>query len=121
MLRLIDRRYSPLARTVAALGAILVLVLSILAASPGLHERLHGLDASRAASTAVPLAPGADQEDGCVVTLFTQGLVLALAFFLLVLCARTRLPRALSSLDRVVPEAPRYLRLPTQAPPVGTS
>ena len=121
MLRRIDRRYSPLARAIAALGMVLVLALSVLAVSPELHERLHGKDPSRAASDAAPASPSADQEDGCVVTLFIQGVVLPVALFLLVLCARTRLPGALGARDRVPPEAPRYLRLPTQAPPAGAS
>ena len=119
MLRRIDRRYPSLARALAALGVILVLILSVLAASPDLHERVHGLDPARPPSSpAVPSGQVADQEDGCIVALFSQGVVLPLALFLLVLFARTRFPRAFRARDRVVPGTPRYLRLPTQAPPV---
>ena len=119
MIRRMDRRYRPLARAVAALGVILVLILSVLAASPDLHERVHGLDPARAPSShAVPSGQVADQEDGCVVTLFSQGVVLPLALFLFVLFARTRFPRAFRARERIVPGAPRYLRLPTQAPPI---
>jgi hypothetical protein len=123
MLCRIDRRYHPLARAVSALGVILVLILSVLAASPDLHERVHGLDPAHASSSshAVPSGQVADQEDGCIVTLFSQGVVLPLALFLLVLCARTRFQRAFGAPERVVPDAPRYLRLPTQAPPVWAS
>src|ERR1700689_188128 len=115
-----QRRNSLLARAVAALAAALVLVLTVLAASPELHERLHALGA--AASTASHPSGGAnaaEDEDGCVVTLFAQGLVLPLALLVLAACLRTlRLPD-FDQLDRVTLAAPRYLRLPTQAPPLG--
>ncbi len=113
-----ERRNSLLARAVAAMAAALVLVLTVLAASPELHERLHALGAA-AATTSHPSggATAADDEDGCVVTLFAQGLVLPLGLLVLAVCLRTlRLP-AFGLLDRVALASPRYLRLPTQAPP----
>jgi hypothetical protein len=120
MLRRFDRRFLPLTRAVAALGAVLVLVLSILAASPDLHERLHGMGgAPTPANHPSPTGQTSDQEDGCIVTLFAQGIVVPLAFFFLALCAWTQPVRAFAAPDRIVPEAPRYLRLPTQAPPLG--
>jgi hypothetical protein len=110
-------------RAAASLAVALVLVLTVLASSPELHERLHGH---------VPVAPGhagghtaggpaGDDEDGCVVTLFAQGLVLPLALVVLALSGQAlRLP-GIDPFDRVIPVAPRYLRLPTQAPPAGLS
>jgi hypothetical protein len=115
-----------LTRTVASFSAALVLVLAVLAASPELHERIHGHGpgAEKPAQHEGDHSAGgqpADDEDGCVVTLFSQGVVLALALLVLAISGRTlRLP-ALDPFDREVPAAPRYLRLPTQAPPVGLS
>jgi len=113
-----------LTRTVASLAVALVLVLTVLAASPGLHERLHGLAAARTAHQGgAPSGSGqaAEDEDGCVVTLFAQGLVLPLA--LLVLASAGQAPRLpdFDLIGRVMPEAPRYLLLPSQAPPAGLS
>ena len=109
-------------RTVAALAAALVVVLSVLAASPELHERLHGQGpAHPAASHPSGGAQATEDEDGCVVTLFAQGLVLPLALLLLAVCAWTLGLGGFDLVDRVVPAAPRYLRLPTQAPPLGLS
>jgi len=108
-----------LARLVAALAACLLVTLTVLAASPELHERLHGHSVARAVPAGAHPSgqAGADDEDGCIVTLFSQGAVLpvALAVFAaapLVIRARHFAPR-----DRVAPEFPRYLRLPTQGPP----
>jgi hypothetical protein len=117
-----QRHPALLTRAVASLAISLVLALTILAASPELHERLHGH--APPAAGAAHHAPGAsdggragDDEDGCVVTLFAQGLVLPVALLVLALAGRTlRLPD-FSLADRVFPAAPRYLRLPSQAPP----
>lgn len=117
---------SSLARMVASLAIALVLVLTLLAASPELHERLHGSVPGLAGTAQHGHGhPGegqpADDEDGCVVTLFAQGLVLPLALLVLVVAGRAlRLPESDPG-DRVAPAAPRYLRLPAQAPPVGLS
>jgi hypothetical protein len=110
------------ARAVAALAAALVLVLTILAASPELHERLHALGAAASATShPSPGANAAEDEDGCVVTLFAQGLVLPLALLALAVVLRAlRLP-GFDLLDRVAVASPRYLRLPTQGPPLGLS
>jgi hypothetical protein len=115
-----------LSRAAASLAVALVLALTVLAASPDLHERLHGNGPGVAGTSHHDAGRSdggraADDEDGCVVTLFAQGIVLALALLVLALAGRTlRLP-AFGPGDRVSPAAPRYLRLPTQAPPVGLS
>jgi len=115
-----------LKRTVASLAVALVLVLTILAASPELHERLHGHgpDAAGVAhQDGVPSPRGqpADDEDGCVVTLFAQGLVLPLALLVLAFSGQTLRRFVFDIFDRVIPAEPRFLLLPSQAPPVGLS
>jgi hypothetical protein len=115
-----------LTRSVASLGVALVLVLTVLAASPELHERLHGHGpvAAQPAQHDGGHSPGgqpADDEDGCVVTLFAQGVVLALALYALAFAGRTLRLLDLDPRDHEIPAAPRYLRLPTQAPPAGLS
>jgi hypothetical protein len=107
----------------AALAIALVLALTVLAASPELHERLHGHHADAAGvahQDGVPASgPKADHDDGCVVTLFAQGVVLALALVALAFTGQTLRSASLALFDRVIPEAPRYLHLPTQAPPLA--
>jgi hypothetical protein len=116
-------RHSPLERIIASLGITLVLALTVLAASPELHERLHGheLGATSAArhdaGHPIPVQP-VDDEDGCVVTLFAQGLVLTLALLALAFTGQTLRLLDFTFADSAAPEAPRYLRLPTQAPPL---
>lgn len=111
-----------LTRATASLAVALVLVLTVLGASPELHERLHGHGPAAPGTAHHDEAPSGDgqaagDEDGCVVTLFAQGLVLALA--LLVLATAVRMLRLVGTdlRDRIIPAAPRYLRLPSQAPP----
>ena len=110
-----------LARTTALLAIGLVLALTVFAASPELHERLHGHEPGSASGGpgegGVP--GGAHGDDGCIVTLFSQGVVLALS---LVALAVTRLGLRLADtarFDRIVPGTPRYLHLPPQAPHLG--
>jgi len=126
MMRMETGRPSLSTRAVAALAAALVLALAVLAASPELHERLHGHGPAAAGAAHRDGAPSgarqaADDEDGCVVTLFAQGVVLALAVAVTALWAQAPRSPILLPSDRVIPAAPRYLRLPSQAPPVGMS
>jgi hypothetical protein len=100
----------------ASLGILLVLALAVLASSPDLHERLHS---HPAAAHQLP-APGHGAnagDDGCVVTLFAQGIVAALMFFLVVFSGDVVRPDVLPAPAMIPPGAPPYLRLPTQAPP----
>jgi hypothetical protein len=117
---------SLLTRILAALAIALVLVLTILAASPELHERLHGLGPGSAATahhdgSSSGGSRAADDEDGCVVTLFAQGLVLPVALLAFAFTGRTLRLISFDLCERVIPPAPRYLRLPSQAPPGGLS
>jgi hypothetical protein len=110
---------SPLARITALVAIGLVLVLTVLAASPDLHERLHARDhaASSQATPAGNTAP--DDDSGCVVTLFAQGLLLALCLFALAHTGQRLRLADLAVVDRVPPESPAYRFLPTQAPPLS--
>jgi hypothetical protein len=112
---------STFSRAVASLAVALVLVLTILAASPDLHERLHGNGPGAPGTAHHDGGQAANDEDGCVVTLFAQGIVLALALHVLAQAGRTLRRPAFGPGDQVIPAAPRYLRLPAQAPPVGLS
>jgi hypothetical protein len=120
MFRRTQNRPSSLACATASLAVVLVLVLTVLAASPDLHERLHG-HATAAQHDGGPAGRQQfpDNDEGCVVTLYAQGIVLALAIVALALMGRVLRPAGYARFERVIPEAPRYLRLPTQAPPVG--
>lgn len=112
-----------LSRAAALLAVGLVLALSVFAASPELHGRLHGHDAGAlgGAHGDPGKAGHSEDDDGCVVTLFSQGLVLALAVVALAFLGRTPGFEDFDVLDRVVPDTPRYLHLPPQAPPLGLS
>ncbi len=120
MFRLGYERPSAIARIAAALGVALVLALTVFAASPELHGWLHGHDAG-AQATAHGNGSGQvpDDDEGCAVTLFAQGLLLPLALLALAFTGQTL--RLLDSAlgGRVGPESPRYLRLPSQAPPLA--
>jgi hypothetical protein len=116
----LDTRPTLLARAVAALAAGLLMALTVLAASPELHERLHGHGVATAAHQGAGHPRGqaaADDEDGCIVTLFSQGAVLPVALLALVAASLALRSHDLASLDRIAPESPRYLRLPAQGPP----
>jgi hypothetical protein len=107
-------RPTPLARLTACLAVALVLVLGVLSSSPELHERLHGHPAALAGTGH---DDSQDSEVGCVVTLFTQGLVLALSVFALLLLGRTQVGAQRAPSRVFVPEEPDYRLLPTQGPP----
>jgi hypothetical protein len=112
----IARRRLPFAdhlQRLFAVGSVaLVLLLTVLAASPAAHEWIHG-HAEGAAQTA-----GAD-EDGCVVTLFAHGAFSAVVFAaLLIVCF---FPIAVVPGSRETPgrSVPRYWLPPLCGPPRG--
>ncbi|MGD0539871.1 MAG: hypothetical protein ABSC03_19755 [Verrucomicrobiota bacterium] len=98
-------RASPpfLHRLLAAGGVALVLLLSVLAASPGLHAWLH----SNAGET--------DHE--CVITLYQHGVVAAAAEVVLVVVARVLLARVPQAPAELRLSPPRYWLYPGRAPP----
>jgi hypothetical protein len=117
------RQASFLTQATASFAAVLVLVLTVLAASPDLHERLHGHGPQSAGAThhsgARPTQGLPDDDDGCVVTLFAQGVVLPLAILALAFAGRVlRLVETFTD-DRFAAVAPSFLLLPSQAPPLG--
>lgn len=109
-----------IARATASLAIGLVLALTVFAASPELHERLHGHHADAAGAVHHGAGVKADEsDDGCIVTLFAQGVVVALLLASLSFTGQKVRLSDVAHLDRVIPDAPRYLRLPTQAPPLS--
>ncbi|HEY5228311.1 MAG TPA: hypothetical protein VIJ19_07195 [Opitutaceae bacterium] len=116
-----DRKPSLLARSTAVAGILLVLALTVLASSPDLHERLHARDAATPATSHHAGATALDDDDGCVVTLFAQGIILALALFALAFTGQVLRLADFTVFDRISPESPSYLLQPTQAPPLGLS
>ena len=85
---------------------LLVLALTVLAASPHLHARLHADDAAHS-----------PDEQGCVVTLFAQGVEPLLAAAFLIFAPLLRVIAAPPSAREVFLVAPRFLRLPERGPP----
>jgi hypothetical protein len=124
MLRRKQTRAPLLTQAVASFAAVLVLALTVLAASPDLHRLLHGHEEAPAN------APGSgtsqhghrqaadDGDEGCVVTLFAQGIVLALAAFTLAFSGRVLRLIDFDRDDRVFAVAPGFLLLPSQGPPL---
>ena len=119
-------------RFTAALGAALVLVLTILAVSPSLHAWVHAEPADSAAHAAcshghahhahptvpAPAPDSCDDDSGCIVNLFAQGgsgLVAAPA--LLPAPRLADLGTFLSASDFCAPSAPAYLLPPGCGPP----
>jgi hypothetical protein len=119
MFRLGQARPSPFARIVASLGIVLVLALTIFSASPELHGWLHGHDHGADVAHHDEHGQVPPDDDGCVVTLFAQGLVVPLALMALAFTGQTLRLLDFAMGERVIPESPRYLRLPSQAPPLA--
>ncbi|HEY5080157.1 MAG TPA: hypothetical protein VII43_09920 [Opitutaceae bacterium] len=120
MFRLGYARPSALSRIAAALGVALILALTVFAASPELHGWLHSHDAgAQAAAHDGGRGQVPDDDDGCAVTLFAQGILLPLALLALAFTGQTLRLLDFAQGDRVIPDSPRYLRLPAQAPPLA--
>jgi hypothetical protein len=120
MFRRNQAHVSLLAQAVASFGVVLVLALTVLAASPDLHRMLHGHEEqpATAAGTGGHGQPADDGDEGCVVTLFAQGIVLPLAAFALAFAGRILRLINFDRDDRVFAVAPGFLHLPSQGPPV---
>jgi len=102
----------------AVFGVALILLLSVLAASPEWHAWVHGpQEAAEAASPGH--APVGDADHDCAVTLFASGVGLLLAFFLLLLARVLIRHQALLSSNWLIVSRPRYWLVPSHAPPVG--
>ena len=90
-------------RLLAAGGVALVLLLSVLAASPGLHAWLHG--------------NAGETDHECVITLFQHGVVVAAADVALVVVALVLLARVATAPAALHLAPPRYWLPPGHAPP----
>ncbi len=105
MLRSLRRHAELLRRLLAGGAAVLVFALGVFAASPALHDWLHGTEATPA-------------DDGCAVVLFASGVSVPLEA--IALAPPVELGRETRC---VVPQeiflaSPRYLRRPERGPPV---
>ncbi len=109
-------RPSPLTRLTASLAVVLVLALSVFAASPELHGFLHDHAVGSHAGGASQQGD-TDHDDGCVVTLFAQGLLAVVGLLALASAGRSLRMAAHAAVERVGPPAPAFLHLPPQAPP----
>ncbi len=105
-------------RLLAATVAALVLLLSVLAVSPRLHADLHACGHEHSHSPAAP-AGNPDSDDGCVVTLFGQGITAGSAPALIgappIAFAARNFPRP----TELVFSSPRFLHLPGRGPPLS--
>jgi hypothetical protein len=90
-------------RLLAAGGVALVLLLSVLAASPGLHAWLHG--------------NAGETDHECVITFFQHGVVTAAAEVALVVVARVLLARVADAPAALHLAPPRYWLPRGHAPP----
>ena len=118
---------SPFLRVLASAAAALVLTLSVFSASPELHSLLHGSVSAREFGFAksVPAkstgsdACSAEEDDGCAVALFAQGVSLPLLLPVLTRPELVQDPANCRSSAEFFWVQPRYLRQPERGPPVG--
>jgi hypothetical protein len=106
-------------RLTAGLGVALVLMLSVLAASPELHAWVHGHQVVPAEHAGAGQPPVGDADHECAVTLFALG-VTACLFFCLSLLRRSpdRVGRRPDH-GRQPAARLRYWHVPAHAPPRG--
>jgi hypothetical protein len=96
---------APFRRLFATGAALLVLLLATLAASPQLHNWLHH--------------GAADDDDGCAVVLFSNGVALPLGQIALTPPTMEWQPALLPVASEIFLAPARYLRQPERGPPVG--
>ena len=107
-----SRAEHPLFRFAALLAVLCVLALTVFAASPELHARLHG--AATEQST-----PVGDADHACAVTLFANGLLALALFCLLLLIAPLVRGSVIRAVDEIAAAYPRYRLVPEHAPPAA--
>jgi hypothetical protein len=99
--------FADLLRRVTAGGcAALMLLLVTLAASPGLHERIHGADK-------------VGTEDGCAVVLFANGVSLAAGTFALPATETGPAEQPIAAAEKLFLVPSRYLHQPERGPPAS--
>jgi hypothetical protein len=114
----LNRHPSSFHRLLAAFGVALVLLLTVLAASPELHAWSHGHE-SAARQAGPDHAPVGDADHECAVTLFASGAGLLLAFCLFLLAQVIVLNQALLSSGWLIVTRPHFWLVPSHAPPAG--
>ena len=107
------RSEHPLFRFTALLAVLCVLVLTVLAASPELHARLH------AATDTEQSSPVGDADHTCAVTLFANGLLALALFCLLLLIAPLVRGSVVHAVDEIAAAYPRFRLVPAHAPPAA--
>ena len=129
------RQPTLLHRLTAVLGVVLVVLLDLLVASPGLHDRVHHHDGSAigcqtdGATQAGATAPAAGEphresapvgapDHQCAVTLFATGVEALLLVCLLSLLLPPVCCAVLRPSDRHVVARPHYWHVPAIGPPV---
>jgi len=105
------RAEHPLFRLTAWVAVLCVFALTVFAASPELHARLH---AGEVAGQTVPVG---DADHVCAVTLFASGVTTLLVFCLLLLGALLAAGMVLRAADEIVAAQPLYRLVPSHAPP----
>ena len=99
-------RFEYLRRFLALGCAVLVLALSVFAASPSLHGHLHA-------------GPQTSSEDTCAVALFAGGVSLTVPVIALPPSATQWTALLASATREFFLESPRYLLQPERGPPLG--
>jgi hypothetical protein len=120
----------PLAvRALALVSACMVMLLSLAAVSPELHDWLHGWHVGKADACPHHHHPGATAQHGsddsdrsdpahdCAVTLFSHGVVQHAAFAVAQPCEGILRAVNYRAFEQLALAQPRYLHLPPQAPP----
>jgi hypothetical protein len=107
----------------AAFMAALVLALTVIAASPQLHHWLHGHSVvsvkSDASATGDDVRPAEQDDSGCVVAMFANGVVLG-ALGLIAISALWRFMRLILRVEMAAyRQTPRYWLPPLCGPPLS--
>lgn len=102
----------PLIRCTALFAVLCVVALSVFAASPELHDGLHGEEETQHA------LPIGDDEHVCAVTLFASGAEALLVFCLLLLGRSAVRSFGVRTVDEFATTQPRYWLVPSHAPPL---
>ena len=105
-------------RLLAATVAALVLLLTVLSVSPQLHADLHACGHDHGHPHESP-AGNPDSDDGCVVTLFGQGITAGPAPVSLATPAAALVAPIFFRPYEVAVSPPRYLHQPGRGPPLG--
>jgi hypothetical protein len=116
------RQPSVTTRITAVAAALLVLALTILSASPGLHAWVHAHATPMTAGDHAdhgPANPQPGTDEGCVVVLFAQGILAALAAYCVAEIFRRKTELMVVGATAVPRAMPRYWLPPLCGPPLS--